>query len=334
MNISSMNHAYARPWGRLDRPVLVIMLALACTAGLSACDLGKTTVNTTSEVLWRAQPALEQESDYELAARAIPGTLKTIEGFWYVDKSNPRLTLLLAKGYCQYGTGFVEDEWEMATLEKRLDRADQLSARATKMFVRCTNYAVRLLGKKWQPGSDTDTQEKGIFADFETVRKLIASTGKDKRDALMWAAIGLASTINQNKDNITIVTQLPTAKMMLEKIVELDDKHNYKHKSRRALPHIVLGMLYTAQAPALGGEPERGAKHFKRAMEITENKFLLAQVLYARRYAVMMQDRKLFRDTLVGVLQTPPSIWPEERLANEIAHRRARRYLEHEKQWF
>lgn len=310
------------------------MLALVCTTGLgglTACDLGKVTVNTTSKVLWRAQPALEQESDYELAAQAIPGTLKTIEGFWYVDKSNPRLLTLLAKGYCQYGTGFVEDEWEIASLDKRLDRADQLSQRATKMFVRCTNYALRLLGSKWQHSNDP---AKGIFADFETVRKLVASVGKDKRDALMWAAIGLASTINQNKDNVAVVTQLPTAKMMLERVVKLDDEHDYKHKTRRALAHIALGMLYTAQAPALGGDPERGAKHFKRAMEITENKYLLAKVLYARRYAVMMQDRKLFRDTLINVLQTPPSIWPDERLANEIAHRRARRYLQYEKQWF
>ena len=54
----------------------------------------------------------------------------------------------------------------------------------------------------------------------------------------------------------------------------------------------------------------------------------------ARRYAVMVQDRELFRSTLVEVLQTPASIWPEQRLANEIAHRRARRYLKHEKEWF
>jgi hypothetical protein len=61
---------------------------------------------------------------------------------------------------------------------------------------------------------------------------------------------------------------------------------------------------------------------------------LLARVLLARRYAVMMQDKKLFRDTLVKVLQTDPAIWPEQRLANEVAHRRARRYLKMEKEWF
>ena len=44
--------------------------------------------------------------------------------------------------------------------------------------------------------------------------------------------------------------------------------------------------------------------------------------------------RQAFHDTLVKVLETPPSIWPEQRLANEIAHRRARRYLKQEKELF
>ena len=37
---------------------------------------------------------------------------------------------------------------------------------------------------------------------------------------------------------------------------------------------------------------------------------------------------------LKQVLETPPSVWPEQRLANEVAHRRARRYLSHEKELF
>lgn len=325
MKISPNNHDCGRWTAASAAPLSVLMLTLACAAGSVACDLGKTTVNTTSKVLERAQPSLEQEADYDLAARAIPGTLKTVEGFWYVDKSNPRLLKILAKGYCQYGTGFVEDEWEVARLDRRLDAADYQSARATKMFVRCMNYALRLLGTKWQ---------EGIFADFDTVRSLLDSTGNDKRDALMWAAIGLASAINQNKDNVALVSQLPTAKMMLEKVVELDDRQNNRDMARRALPHTALGMIYTAQSAALGGDPERGEAHFRRALELTDNKFLLAKVLYARRYAVMTQDRELFRRLLIEVVQTPPSIWPDQRLANEIAHRRARRYLKHEKEWF
>jgi hypothetical protein len=34
------------------------------------------------------------------------------------------------------------------------------------------------------------------------------------------------------------------------------------------------------------------------------------------------------------VIETPPSVWPEQRLANEVAHRKARRYLSKEKDIF
>ena len=63
-------------------------------------------------------------------------------------------------------------------------------------------------------------------------------------------------------------------------------------------------------------------------------KFLLARTLMAYRVGLQTNDEKFFHDNLVKVLETPPSIWPEQRLANEIAHRRARRYLSHEKELF
>jgi hypothetical protein len=84
----------------------------------------------------------------------------------------------------------------------------------------------------------------------------------------------------------------------------------------------------------MGGNPEQGRRHFERAIEVTGGRFLLAKVYLARDYCRTVQNRELFHKTLVEVLQTDPAIWPEERLANEIAHRRARRYLKLEKEWF
>ena len=40
-----------------------------------------------------------------------------------------------------------------------------------------------------------------------------------------------------------------------------------------------------------------------------------------------MQDRALFDKTLREVLDAPADIWPDQRLANELAKRRAARYL-------
>ncbi|HVV87374.1 MAG TPA: TRAP transporter TatT component family protein [Kofleriaceae bacterium] len=304
---------------------MAALLAGLTTFALGACDLGQVTVNTTAKVLARAQPSLKMESDYELAARAIPGTLKTVEGFWVVSPNNPQLLGILAEGYCQYGVGFVEDEWEQATIKKDFDAAQYHSTRATKMFIRCMNYALKQLGSRWQ---------KQIFSDTDTVTKLIHDTGSGKRTPMMWAAIGLASAINQNKDNIDMVAQLATAKAMLERVVELDAKHPPADKALAALPHVALGMVYTAAGAQLGGDAAKATEHFKKALELTGDKFLLARVQYARRVGVMTQDRKLFHDELLKVLQTDPAIWPEQRLANEIAQRRARRYLSIEKELF
>ena len=295
------------------------------TLVLAASDMGQFTVNTTAKVLVRAQPSLKMESDYELAARAIPGTLKTVEGFWVVDPGNPILRGILAEGYCQYGIGFVEDEWERALIANDYDAAQELDNRATRMFVRCMNYALMQLGKKWQDG---------LFGDTESVAKLINGASSGQRTPLMWAAVGLGSMINHNKDNVELVAQAPTAKAMLLKVVELDAKHPPKDKALAALPHIALGLLYTAAGAQLGGDAAKAEEHFKKALAVTDDKFLLARVNYAKRVGVMTQNRTLFHDELVKVLQTDPAIWPEQRLANEIAHRRARRYLSQEKELF
>ena len=313
-------------FGFLGRPGSVLAsLAVGAALTLGACDLGKVTVNTTSKVLARAQPSLKMESDYELASRAIPATLKTVEGFWVVDPGNARLLAILTEGYCQYGIGFVEDEWERATIARNFDDAQYHSTRATKMFLRCMNYALKQLGSRWQ---------RDIFAENDVVMKLIADTGAGKRTPMMWAAVGLASAINQNKDNMEMVAQLSTARAMLQRVVELDARHPPKDPALAALPHIALGMAYTATGPQTGGNPAKAEEHFRKALELTKDRFLLARVQYARRVGVATQNRQLFHDELIKVLQTDPAIWPEQRLANEIAHRRARRYLSIEKELF
>ena len=311
--------------GTLRSAASVAVLGVALGAAVAGCDMGQFTVNTTSKVLIRAQPSIKQEADWELAARALPGTLKTVEGFWIVDPGNPRLLAILTEGYCQYGIGFVEDEWEEAGARKDFDAQQYHSTRASKMFVRCINYALKQLGKGWQ---------EGLFKDPASVEKLVAGIGGGNRNPAMWVGIGLGALINQNKDNVDIVGELATPKMILTKITELDAKHPPKDPMLAATPHVALGLVYSAVAPQLGGDAKKATEHFLKALELTGDKFLLARVHYAKRVGVMTQDRKLFREQLLKVLQTDPAIWPEQRLANEIAHRKARRYLRMEKELF
>ncbi|MCP4444846.1 MAG: hypothetical protein GY811_05805 [Myxococcales bacterium] len=303
---------------------LIPYLALS-TLAFGACDLGKIAVGTTSKVLDRGKYASKQEPDYDFAAAALPASLKTVESFHMTDPSNQRLTNILAEGFCQYTSGFIEDEWEVAVFAKDFEAAEYLSNRASKNFMRCMGYGLHILGKKWQ---------KAILGSVKDVEKRLARTGFGKRDALLWTGVGLAGSINHNKGNPAMLAQVEKAKAIIERVIVLDTKHKQKDKAKAGFAHIVRAMLYLALPKLYGGDPEAGKAEFDTAIQITENKFLLAKVLVARKYAVATQDKELFRKTLIEVLRTDPAIWPAQRLANEIAHRRAKRYLKHEKEFF
>jgi hypothetical protein len=300
---------------------------LAVVAAVTGCDIGKITVNTTSKVLVRGQPSLQQESDFEMARQAIPGALKTVESFWIVDPDNENLTKILTEGYCQYGTAFVEDDWEIAKFAKDIDAIEYANARATHIFTRCLNYSLKMLGSRWQ---------KNVFADDQAVvNKLIADTGKGKRFQLMFAGAALGSIINHNLTRIELIAYLPTVEAILNRVVEIDTKKGApKNKAHAALPYVALGMIYTARGKAMGGDPDKGKAMFEMALKVTDNKFLLARTLMAYRVGLANNDRKFFHDQLKQVLETDPAVWPEQRLANEVAHRKARRYLSHEKDLF
>lgn len=301
------------------------LVGLAFVASLASCDLAKVTVGTTSKVLERAQPGLKMESDYEMARQAIPGALKTVEGFWVVDPDNKRLIKILTEGYCQYGTAFVEDDWEVAKLKKDIEAAEYHSARASNIFTRCLNYALKSLGPRWQ---------KEIFAEAAVAQKLIKETGADKRTPMMWAGLALGSIINHNLTRIEMIGYLGTVQMIMERVVELDQKNPPADKAHAALPYVALGMLHSARPPALGGDPAKAKEAFEKALAVTDNKFLLPRTLMAYRVGKQTNDKKFFHEQLKIVLETAPSVWPEQRLANEVAHRRARRYLSKEKELF
>lgn len=304
------------------RQLLVAALALV---GLGACDMGRFTVNTTAKVLARAQPSLQQEADWQLAHDAIPGALKTIEGFWVVDEDSEILIPILTEGYCQYGTAFVEDDWEVSTFDKKMDDVAYHNGRATHVFSRCLNFALKSLGERWQ---------KEIFADPATVAKLVKESGGDQRDAMMWAGVALGSVINHNLNRAEMIGYLSTVQAILNRVVEIDATRKPKNESYAALPHVALGMVNSAVGAGVGGKPEVAKKEFETALAITNNRFLLARAMMAFRVGKQTNDRKFFHDQLKMVLETPPSVWPEQRLANEVAHRRARRYLSHEKEIF
>jgi TRAP transporter T-component len=286
---------------------------------LMGCNMVKFTTNTTAKVLKVASFGLGQESDVELARQAAPASLKTVEGFLLASPDNKNLTYILARGYCEYAFGFLDDDVERLNFAGKTDEADAVSKRATRLFLRCMNYGLKLLDKSW---------EKAIYADMATFEAKLKNADEDDVPGLFFVAQGLGSAINQNKDDIEMVAYAPKVQLIFERVVALDEKFN------NATAHVGLGLLHAARGEALGGKPEESRKHFQRAIELTGGKFLMPKVMMAYHLGVIKQDREFFHRTLVEVLSTSPAGNPDLRLANELAHQRARRYLAYEKELF
>ena len=262
---------------------LLLLAASGCTGFLIHTASGP-----TSEILERAQSSLQMESDYELASRAIPGALKTIEGFYVADASRDKLRAILAEGYCQYGTAFVEDEWEAAKFAGKIDDTKYHSKRASKMFTRCMNYALMDMPEGF---------EKAIFGKPDEAHRAIQNIGWDDRRAMLWVAAGLGGMINHNLDNPDMLAYLSVAKEMFERIVVIDKAHrpsecNAACVVHLALPHIALGMINSAASKEFGGKADVATAEFQEALNVTGGKMLLARVLYAYRVGLMTGNRK------------------------------------------
>jgi hypothetical protein len=302
---------------RTTKLALILWIALA-QAGCSAW-IERRAVRSTVELIGRSRAAMAQESDIALVREATPGGIKTLEGFYLVDPGNRALLALLAESYCQFAAGFLQDDWEAALFAGDAAQAETVRARARVHLARCVSYGVRLLDPAWL--ATIYDRPDGLIELARTARP---------RDVtgMFWVALGLGTMIGMDPMDARLGSYLPAVLVMLERVIALDEAH------QNGLALMTLAIILSSQSAAVGGEPDRGKALFERARALTGGKALMIDTMMARTYAVTTRDRDAFHALLGRVLDTPASVWPEQRLANELAHRKARRYLAHAARFF
>ncbi len=273
------------------------------------------TVDSTAPVLKRASKSMDAEDDVQLAREALPAQIKTIDGFLAASPEQPDMLELTAMAYVQYAFGFLEDDLESLPPGDSLQR-QALVARCTSLYDRAFDLGLRHV--------DLDRKDVSAVArsgGMDSFNRALGRTGKDAVPGLTWAGMGLASAINLHRDDIARVADLPKAVALLERSNALDPSY-YVYSAP-----LALAIIYTSQGKAAGGDPDRGKILFDQIIAATQGKYLMARVMYARYYATVVLDRSLYEKTLKDVLATAGSVWPEQRLANELARHRAARYL-------
>lgn len=287
-------------------------LAIACL-GLLGCDLTKIMANGTSGLFQRAAPAFEQHWDYELAGSAMPGNIVQMEGLLRIVPENEIIVMNAVRLYTAYAYGWVEDRVEILALDNDHPAAEEQLRRARYMYLRARDLA------KHRIAIDHEGFDEAYQAGLPEFREWLQETFEDPEDAegIFWAGYAWGSYINASKHDMVAVADLPFAKALIERSVEIDPTFF------NGAGTIFLAVVAT-EAP--GADLDAAEPLWNRALELTERRNLLTLVNMARTYAVRRQDRELYISLLREVLEAG-DIAPEQRLTNMIAKRRAARYL-------
>lgn len=161
------------------------------------------------------------------------------------------------------------------------------------------------------------------YADFEQTVSSLKVSDVDIAYSLGVAWVG---RLQANSDDWAVIAELSRAKLLMERVIELDENHE------NGGPHLYMGGMETLLPASMGGKPEKGRAHFEKAIEINEA-YLMTKVIYAQQYARLMFDQELHDRLLNEVLSADPVV-EGMTLTNRIAQERAKDLLASSKDYF
>jgi len=271
------------------------LIACALAALLLSGCIQQIAVSTVGGIVDDGFEGFTEEADLAFARDALPGNLKLIDVLLKSEPDNERLLRLASQGYNSYALAFLED-------------SDPERARA--FYLRGRDHALKILR--------TDERiAKALSAHPDELRAVLSTTPASMVPAAFWAAFGWGSYIYLSLDNTDALADLPRAEALMQFVADNDSAYYY------AGADLFLGMLYGSRSKMLGGDPAKSRMHFERALRITDRKFLMAQLYYARSYATQNLDEELFDALLAEVESASLEILPENRLANAVAKQKA-----------
>jgi hypothetical protein len=278
-------------------PFLAI-LALALLTG--GCTFKQGVARTSAVLLDDMIAALNAESDTNHAREAAASLLVILEGHVRADPGHRPLRRAAAQAYGGFAFGFLEKE--------EPDRARQL-------YKRGRDHGLRALGLS--PSSKN--------APF---RKALVRLGRGDISLLFWTAYCWSGWINLSRGSPDALADLPRAEAMMARTRAIDPQFFYGG------PELFFGVYYGSRSRLLGGDPQKAAAHFRRAVSASGGRFLMAKFLFARYHAVQTQNKELFVRLLNEIEKAPMGLLPDQALANALAKKWAKALRERMKDLF
>ena len=277
---------------------------LAAALAVSACSVKRTAVDMVGDAISGGSGVYASDNDPELVREALPFGLKTYESLLAVSPEHEGMLLGAANGFVAYAYLTEQDADLIRATD--LEQARTMRARASKLFLRGRDYAMRGL----------EVAHPGFTETF--ARDRAAALGMtEKADAafLYWAGAGWAGAIGANKGDPKLIADLPSAGALVGRVLELDETYD------RGAAHEFF-ISYEGSRP--GGSAAAARQHYQRALELSRGERASVYLALAESVSVKEQNVAEFRELVRAALAVDPDKVPETRLVNTVAIRRAR----------
>ena len=274
---------------------LRIPILLFVVIGLSSC--GQMIANAKKEFAEDLSATIVEFDDPETVKKGVPAYLILISSMIKGDPENPELLESGAQLYGAYASAFTDSNESRKALSQR---AFVYASRA--MCIRHPSFC--------------NVKEVSYF-EFE---KRLQEIDKASAEHLFIFISSWVGVIEANSSDWNAVAELPKVKSGIQRVIDIDET---VHDGNA---HLYMAVMESLLPPALGGKPEVAKKHYERAIEISNNKNLMAKVLYADKYARMMFDRELHDRLLKEVVDAEVGEG-DQVLVNTLAKQKAAELL-------
>jgi hypothetical protein len=285
--------------------IWIIPLCLLAVFTTNCATDKKLTVGATALLLEDIAKSAYKQTDTRVIREGMPAYLMLMDGMVEAVPDNDRLLISAAQGYATFAGAFIESE----------DKAY-----AIVLYGRAKNYALRSLEQR---GLKSPASQP--FEDFEAD---VNDLGKQDVPFMFWAAACWGNWIRLNMGSMEAVAELPRVEVLMQRVLVLDEAFHYGG------PHLFMGLWFGSRPKMAGGDLDLARKHFFKAIELGQGKFLMAYIYYAEYYAKKVFDKALYLSILENVHKSPADIVPELTLLNTIAHKKATQLMQEADEYF
>ncbi len=294
----------SQPVSRHIERVAAVGVGIALLAA-TGCSIKMMAVNSLAEVWGEADAVYLADNDPELIAAALPFNLKTIETLLATSPDHRGLLLSATTAFVLYGYGFVEPEADYIE-DDDWYRAEEIRDRAYRLYMRAYRYGLHGLDVA-HPGFSTLLP----IAPAEAVQVL----GSEDLELTVWAAAALGAAIGAATDEPEATADIGVVGAMLNRALELDETYD---------KGTIHAFLVSYETGRVGGSVDRARDYYERALELSGGGRASIYLSWAESVCVAEQDRAEFVALVQKVLDYDVDAYPEGRLLNILAQRRAR----------